>query len=69
MVVTIFHLITAVKMVIHIKIKVKMKLLFKYNHVRIECKYNMIIFSDNDSMDSVSSVVQDSDQELTVKSK
>jgi len=31
--------------------------------------FMFIVFLDNDSVDSVSSAVQDSDQDLTIKSK
>lgn len=40
-----------------------------YNFLLASIIFTFIIFLDNDSVDSVSSAVQDSDQELTTKSK
>lgn len=74
--VTVFRLLIAVKIVItRTKIKVLPFLLRLYpsysRHVLLITFsfFFFFFFVDNDSMGSVSSAIQDSDQELTVKSK
>lgn len=66
------HLPTAVKTAARTKTNVKSEYIIirsticaRFNNVYIV----FIVFLDNDSVDSVSSAVQDSDQDLTIKSK
>jgi len=59
----------AVKIAARTKINVKSEYIMVYNFVLASIMFVFIVFLDNDSVDSVSSAVQDSDQDLTIKSK